>query len=131
LKKILHIISGLNNGGAERSLFNLCNSNLNQHFEQIVLCLGKQGIYGPKLEEIGIKVCYIEFKSGNKIFRLINFFKICKEINPEILQGWMNHGNFASILALFILNFKPIIYWNIRQSFYKNKICNLNRYPQS
>jgi len=117
LKKILHIISGLNNGGAERSLFNLCNSNLNQHFEQIVLCLGKQGIYGPKLEEIGIKVCYIEFKSGNKIFRLINFFKICKEINPEILQGWMTHGNFFALIAYFYLNFKPKLYWNIRQTF--------------
>lgn len=121
MKKILHIISGLNNGGAERSLFNLCNSNLNQHFEQIVLCLGKQGIYGPKLEEIGIKVCYIEFKSGNKIFRLIKFLKLCKKINPDIVQGWMTHGNFFSLVAFAYLLFKPTLFWNIRQTIYRLK----------
>jgi glycosyltransferase involved in cell wall biosynthesis len=121
LKKILHIISGLNNGGAERSLFNLCNSSLKNHFKQIVLCLGKEGIYGYKLEEIGVKVYYIDFKSRKKIIRLIIFLKICKKINPDIIQGWMTHGNFFSLIAFTYLSFKPRLFWNIRQTFYNLK----------
>lgn len=117
MKKIVHIISGLNNGGAERSLFNLCNSYLNQHFEQIVLCLGNEGIYGSKLEEIGIKVYYLDLTNRNKLYRFLNFFKICKEIKPEILQGWMTHGNFFSLIAYFYLNSKPKLLWNVRQTF--------------
>ena len=121
MKKILHIISGLTNGGAERSLFNLCNSSLNNHFEQIVLCLGKEGIYGHKLEAIGIKVYYIDFKSNSKIIRIFKFLKICKKINPDIIQGWMTHGNFFSLIAFASLTFNPKLFWNIRQTIYKLK----------
>ena len=121
MKKIVHIISGLQVGGAERSLFNICNSSLNDNFKQYVICLGNKGYYSQKIEEIGLEIYHINFNSWHFVKSLIRFITVLKKISPNIIQGWMNHGNFASILALFILNFKPIIYWNIRQSFYKNK----------
>ena len=121
MKKIVHIISGLQVGGAERSLFNICNSSLNDSFKQYVICLGNKGYYSQKIEEIGLEIYHINFNSWHFVKSLIRFITVLKKISPNIIQGWMNHGNFASILALLILNFKPIIYWNIRQSFYKNK----------
>ena len=121
MKKIVHIISGLQVGGAERSLFNICNSSLNDNFKQYVICLGNRGYYSQKIEEIGLEIYHINFSSWHFVKSLIKFITVLKKISPNIIQGWMNHGNFASILALLILNFKPIIYWNIRQSFYKNK----------
>jgi glycosyltransferase involved in cell wall biosynthesis len=121
MKKIVHIISGLQVGGAERSLFNICNSSLNDSFKQYVICLGNRGYYSQKIEEIGLEIYHINFSSWHFFKSLIKFIAVLKKISPNIIQGWMNHGNFASILALLILNFKPIIYWNIRQSFYKNK----------
>ena len=121
MKKIVHIISGLQVGGAERSLFNICNSSLNDSFKQYVICLGNRGYYSQKIEEIGLEIYHINFSSWHFFKSLIKFITVLKKISPNIIQGWMNHGNFASILALLILNFKPIIYWNIRQSFYKNK----------
>jgi len=121
MKKIVHIISGLQVGGAERSLFNICNSSLNDSFKQYVICLGNRGYYSQKIEEIGLEIYHINFSSWHFVKSLIKFITVLKKISPNIIQGWMNHGNFASILALLILNFKPIIYWNIRQSFYKNK----------
>jgi len=121
MKKIVHIISGLQVGGAERSLFNICNSTLNDSFKQYVICLGNKGYYSQKIEEIGLEIYHINFSSWHFVKSVTKFIIILKKISPDIIQGWMNHGNFASILALFILNFKPIIYWNIRQSFYKNK----------
>jgi len=121
LKKIVHIISGLQVGGAERSLYNICNSSLNDSFKQYIICLGNRGYYSQKIEEIGLEIYHVNFSSWHFVKSVTKFIIILKKISPDIIQGWMNHGNFTSILALLILNFKPIIYWNIRQSFYKNK----------
>ena len=121
MKKIVHIISGLKSGGAERSLFNICNSNISDYFIQSVICLGDKAIYGDKLEEVGVKVYYLNFKNNNKLIALINFKNIIKKISPDIVQGWMTHGNFASVLAYFILAGRPSLFWNIRQTVYKLK----------
>lgn len=121
MKKIVHIISGLQVGGAERSLFNICSSSLNDSFKQYVICLGERGYYSHKIEEIGLEIYHINFSSWHFVKSLMRFISILNKISPNIIQGWMNHGNFAAILALFILKFKPIIYWNIRQSFYHDK----------
>jgi glycosyltransferase involved in cell wall biosynthesis len=121
LKKIVHIISGLKSGGAERSLFNVCNSNISDYFIQSVICLGDKAVYGDKLEELGVEVYYLNFKNNNKLFAFINFKNIIKKISPDIVQGWMTHGNFASVLAYFILSGRPFLFWNIRQTVYKLK----------
>ena len=121
MKKIVHIISGLKSGGAERSLFNICNSNISDYFIQSVICLGDKAIYGDKLEELGVEVYYLNFKNNNKLFAFINFKNIIKKISPDIVQGWMTHGNFASVLAYFILSGRPSLFWNIRQTVYKLK----------
>ena len=121
MKKIVHIISGLNSGGAERSLFNVCNSNISDYFTQSVICLGDKAIYGDKLEELGVEVYYLNFKNSNKLYAFLNFKNIIKKISPDIVQGWMTHGNFASVLAYFILSGRPSLFWNIRQTVYKLK----------
>lgn len=121
MKKIVHIISGLKSGGAERSLFNVCNSNISDYFIQSVICLGDKAIYGDKLEELGVEVYYLNFKNSNKLYAFLNFKNIIKKISPDIVQGWMTHGNFASVLAYFILSGRPSLFWNIRQTVYKLK----------
>ena len=121
MKKIVHIISGLNSGGAERSLFNVCNSYISDYFIQSVICLGDKAIYGDKLEELGVEVYYLNFKNSNKLYAFLNFKYIIKKISPDIVQGWMTHGNFASVLAYFILSGRPSLFWNIRQTVYKLK----------
>jgi len=105
LKKIVHIISGLQVGGAERSLFNICSSSLNDSFKQYVICLGERGYYSHKIEEIGLEIYHINFNSWHFVKSLMRFISILNKISPNIIQGWMNHGNFAAILALFILKF--------------------------
>lgn len=121
MKKIVHIISGLKSGGAERSLFNVCNSNIGDYFTQSVICLGDKAIYGDKLEELGVEVYYLNFKNNNKLYAFLKFKNIIKKISPDIVQGWMTHGNFASVLAYFILSGRPSLFWNIRQTVYKLK----------
>ena len=52
--KIVHIITGLNDGGAENTLFKICKYDT--HNEHFVISLQGEGKYFSLLKEIGIKV---------------------------------------------------------------------------
>ena len=70
--KIVHIITGLGDGGAERTLFKICKyDNKNEH---IVVSLKGHGKYFSLLNKLGIKVYSLDIKffSINKFFFLIN-----------------------------------------------------------
>ena len=87
MKKIVHIISGLQVGGAERSLFNICNSSLNDSFKQYVICLGNRGYYSQKIEEIGLEIYHINFSSWHFFKSLISSsvpFMIAEITSPGI-----------------------------------------------
>ena len=47
-KKVLHIITGLNDGGAEGALYRLCYADISA--EHLVVSLMNAGKYGPLLE---------------------------------------------------------------------------------
>lgn len=48
---ITHIITGLETGGAERSLYNLLTSELNGKIKNHVISLMTEGFYGPLLKK--------------------------------------------------------------------------------
>ncbi len=117
--KVLHVISGLDIGGAERSLFNLISSLPADRFEHIVFSLHGEGFYAKQIRLLGARVYVYDlshlYKFLGEFRRLSNTFVILK---PDILQGWMNHGILISTL-IRILNRKrvaPQLIWSIRQS---------------
>ncbi len=118
--KIIHIISGLRQGGAEHNLFNLI-LNSKKSFDSIVIALSTNGYYYNKLKNKNVIVYEIDFKK--KIYFFFNLFKliiIIRNYNPNLIQTWMYHANFISIfIKLFFIN-KPII-WNLRNSNLKFK----------
>ena len=125
--KVLHVISGLDIGGAERSLFNLISSLPADRFEHIVFSLHGEGFYAKEIRLLGARVYVYDlshlYKFLGEFRRLSNTFVILK---PDILQGWMNHGILISTL-IRILNRKrvaPQLIWSIRQSL--DSIISLN-----
>jgi glycosyltransferase involved in cell wall biosynthesis len=109
--KILHLISGLGMGGAENTLYNLIKSDSNNN--HIIVSLSNPIYFEKKFKKINIKVINLNFKSSilNNIFKLISFIKKNK---PNLIQSWMYHAEFLSII-IKIFTFKKII-WNIRNS---------------
>ena len=72
--KILHLISGLNDGGAESLLFNfICNSETNIHY---VISLKGFGKYGKLIEDKGIKTYYLNFSINISV--ISNFIYLIK-----------------------------------------------------
>src|SRR6056300_1571082 len=107
-EKIIHIIVGLGDGGAEATLFKLIsNDKSNNH---IVISLTDYGKYGKQFLNLNIPVYALRFKK--KSFNLIKIFKlleIVKKYNPKIIQSWMYHADFLTmILKIFLPKIKFI-----------------------
>ena len=112
--KILHIISGLNDGGAESLLFNfLSNSKTNIHY---VISLKGFGKYGKLIEKKGIKTYYLNFSINfSSISNFIYLIKIISNIKPDIVQTWLYHADLLGGCAAYLANSKNI-FWGIHHS---------------
>lgn len=113
--KVVHIITGLGDGGAEHTLFKICKYNTcNKH---IVISLKGPGKYYLLLRKIGIKVyCLnVKFYSIYKFFFLIKLIRLLK---PDIIQTWLVHADFIGGIAARLSGIKNII-WNVRYSNFK------------
>ena len=117
LPTITHIITGLERGGAERSLYNLLTNGLEGPFKNRVISLMSEGYYGPLLKKAGIPLT-----SLNMSRRLINpkaLWNLRAELKknpPDIIQGWMHPGNLAAFLGALIISKKTKLAWNVRLS---------------
>ena len=83
-----------------------------------IISLGTLGAVGRELRSLGVVVHAVGAK-GRRIPRIIEgfrFFQIIKRFSPNIIQGWMYHGNFAAFLARYFVSPRPAIFWNIRQT---------------
>ena len=116
--KICHIITGLERGGAERFLFNLLTAgDLKNKTENIVISLMSEGYYGPLLKEHNIPLSCLNMNRGRINFKsAIKLKQIIKNQKPDIIQGWMYHGNLVALLGTFTANKKTKLSWNIRLS---------------
>lgn len=117
MKTIVHIITGLNVGGAERALHTLLSGGVEGPFRNVVISLLDDGHYGPLLREVGIPVYALGLKQGRVSLPGMKQLKLvlAKE-NPDLLQGWMYHGNFFATIAQILFCRKAKLVWNIRTS---------------
>jgi len=115
--KILHIISGLPTGGAEMMLYKFLSVIDRDIFEPVVISLTDYGSLGNNIKKLNIPVYKMEMTAGfPNPFKVWRFIKLIRKINPELIQGWMYHGNLAALLAKWVLpNYVPLL-WNIRHT---------------
>ncbi len=114
---LLYITTGLFTGGAERMLYNLLSRINRLRFEPIVVSLVDRGTFGDRIEALGIPVYTIGMKRGMPtpaaILRLI---RTVRQLKPDLIQGWMYHGNLAAQLARVFFSPKIPVLWSIHYS---------------
>lgn len=98
-------------------LYKLLSGMDPKKFKSDVVCLMDIGPMGKKILELGIPVHAVGMRLGRpdpiSIWRLI---RIVKKLRPNLIQGWMYHGNLAAQFTKPFLP-KPIpVLWNIRHS---------------
>ena len=98
--KILHIITDLEIGGAEMMLCRLLERLDAQRFQATVLALSDRGPLADCLEALRVPV-YAANLRGNPYRALVTLRQVLRQTQPDLLQGWMYHGNLvAQLLAL-------------------------------
>lgn len=117
--KILHVITGLGVGGAERTLYNLLENGLAKRHEIYVLSLTNEGVYGSRIRELGVHVSALNMARSLTVISVIwRLRKLVRKVRPDLIQGWMYHGNLiASLARRFAIDF-PSLVWNVRHSLY-------------
>jgi len=113
--KIVHIIASLNVGGTEMMLYKLLSRMRKDRFENTVITLKEKGSLSKDFESQNIRV----YNVGGmgvilRISELIRSLKILREINPDIIQGWLVHGNLVAQIVSIFLPYRLSTLWNIR-----------------
>lgn len=95
---VVHIITGLNDGGAEAALFRLCTAD--HDARHLVVSLMGPGKYGPLLEKAGIAVLCLDMPQGKmRLAALWRLRKFLTETRPDAVQTWMYHADFLGGIA--------------------------------
>jgi len=100
-------------------LYKLLSRTDRGRFEPAVISLSDRGTLGERIEELGIPVIDIGIKhSRPTLTGILRLITIARKLKPNIIQGWMYHGNLAAQVANFFMPGKAPVLWNIRQSLY-------------
>lgn len=113
--KVLHVITGLNNGGAEGVLYRLCTySGVEQH---IVVSLTDEGLYGPKLKSAGIEVYALGMPRGRlRVTGLWRLYCLLRQIRPDIAQTWMYHADLLGGVVARLAGIRSVV-WGVRSAY--------------
>lgn len=113
--RIVHIVTGLGNGGAERTLYKLASQDsANLHS---IISLTSGGMYldafrnqGVVVDELGLDRSVLGFLVG--VVKLRTYLKSSR---PDLVQTWMYHAILIGGLMARMIGL-PNVVWNVRAS---------------
>jgi glycosyltransferase involved in cell wall biosynthesis len=111
---VVHVISGLDQGGAEGMLVRLLGELDGNVFSHAVVSLTGRGIYGAQIEALGIKL-YTLGMTGFAATPL-SLFRLCGVIQqerPTIVQTWLYHADLLGLVAARMAG-DAAVAWNVR-----------------
>lgn len=114
--RIVHLITGLNVGGAERSLAQLVSSSNGKRFSHSVVSMIHPGPVANDLSRAGIEVRSLGMRRGKPTLSgAVHLIRIIRQLRPQLLHCWMYHANLLGALAGKATGV-PCIIWGIRCS---------------
>jgi glycosyltransferase involved in cell wall biosynthesis len=113
---IVHLITGLETGGAERMLSRLVRRIDRDRFRSVVVSITDAGTLGRSLGKAGVEVMSIEMRRGMPDpYGLFRLACILRGLRPDILQTWLYHADFFGLMVKRMANV-PHLLWNLRCS---------------
>lgn len=119
--KVLHIIVGLNVGGAEMMLKRLVEHDPASAKKNVVISLTTLGDIGNALQARGIQVHSLKMSSFWHIpLGLRRLVRLIRQFNPAIVQTWMYHADLLGGLAARLAGNYRVV-WNLRSNLIPSK----------
>ena len=113
--KVLHIITHLDQGGAEAVLYRLIEAT-HQKINYSVVSLHGAGVYGSKLRDIGVNVETLDMPRGRlKFTGLWKLRKIILGYSPDIIHTKLYHADLVGGVVALLSGAPPVI-WTVNSS---------------
>ena len=115
--RIVHVITDLYVGGAEMMLCKLLAAMDRIGHETTVVSLMGDGALAGRISALGVEVIELGLpRRGISARAAARAIATLRRLAPDVLQGWMYHGNVAASAWSAVAGSRPRLYWNIRQS---------------
>lgn len=115
--RVLFITTGLATGGAERMLCRLLPGLVAGGLEVGVVSLRARGGVSGDIEAMGVPVWHLGLDSARDLPRAaIRLRGAARDFRPDVVQGWMYHGNLAAWLLRALWCRRARLCWSVRQS---------------
>lgn len=114
---VLHVIDGIDVGGAEMVLVQLVEGLQAAGHGNTVMALTSCRQYGDRLRASGAEVVALGLKRGHlPVSGLRHLFRATRAVSPTVIQGWMYHGNLAASVARLAAPARSRVAWSIHNS---------------
>ncbi len=101
--KVMHVITGLDVGGAEGMLYALATAPAARELDQSVVSLVPGGHYAAALRQAGVRVESLNIRGVFSLpGGLVALARMIGSEAPDIVQGWMYHADLLSLAALYL-----------------------------
>lgn len=118
--RVLHVITGLETGGAETFLYNL-SALLLPRVDSRILSLSAGGAMVQPFEHAGMRVTQLGLRGKSGLFKApaaaMRVRREMRQWRPQVIQGWLNHGNVAATLIRRLNAPSARLIWSVMQSF--------------
>jgi len=115
----MYVVTDLRIGGAEAMLAKLATAHPPIAPEIAIVSLLPADAYAEQLRAAGVEVIELGFKRlGGAAMGLFELARVIAAIKPDIVQGWMYHGDLVALIALGMSGRrgKTCLVWSIRCS---------------
>jgi glycosyltransferase involved in cell wall biosynthesis len=114
--RVIHLITGLNLGGAERMVCRLVQNMDRARFDSVVISLLPGGRIREPIEQAGIKVHSLKITDGaSSVPGALKLASLIRSIKPDLMQTWLYHADLLGVTVGRALRV-PHIVWNVRGS---------------
>lgn len=115
--RVLHVITALGVGGAERMLARLLGAPALAGFEQQVVAMLPGGAMAAPMRATGAPVHELDFLGGVPLAGgATALARLARRLAPDLVHGWLYHGNLGATLARAVQRRRVPLVWGIRQS---------------
>ena len=116
---VVHVITDLDVGGAEQTLSQVAAAMARCPNAAVVVSLLPGGVFAERLRADGVEVIELAFRRPlGALSGIVRLARLIARSKPDIVQGWMYHGDLVALIALFLSGrrSRTRLIWGIRCS---------------